>query len=161
MSISDLLTETETYFKNLWDNILKPDVTAIETVAMAFFQAAATDAAQVLGATGLKIITDAVTAAEGSDGTGEQKLSAAQAQIATDLTTAEIDAPAHIINAAIEAAVAQLNATEDAQAATTAVVTPDTPDVADDAASGAVNTGAAGSALTAAGTDAQGTDQNS
>jgi len=98
------------FFENLWDNVLKPDMHEIEQVAAAFFSAAANAAASQLGATGLKIVTDAVTAAQEAGGTGVQKLAAAQAKIASDLTTAGITAATNVVNAAIEGAVAQLNA---------------------------------------------------
>lgn len=98
------------FFVNLWENILKPDVEKVEDVAIAFFSAAATDAANQLGVVGLKIVTDAVTAAETAGGTGAQKLAATQASIVGNLATAGIQAASHVINAAIEGAVAQVNA---------------------------------------------------
>ncbi len=103
-----ILTSVEQFFENLWNNILKPDVQEAIDVAEAFFSAAATAVAQQLGTTGLKIVTDAVAAAETAGGTGAQKLAAAQASIATNLSTAGVTAATNVINAAIEGAVAQL-----------------------------------------------------
>ncbi len=112
-----IIQQVGDFFKNLWDNVLKPDVQEIEAVAVAFFSAAASAAATQLGSVGLKIVTDAVTAAQATGGTGAQKLAAAQAQIATDLSTAGITAATNVINAAIEGAVAQLNTATAATAA--------------------------------------------
>ncbi len=97
------------FFENLWNEVLKPDVQEIEQVAVAFFSAAASAVANQLGATGLKIVTDAVVAAQNAGGTGMQKLAAAQAQVISDLNTAGITATSNVINAAIEGAVAQLH----------------------------------------------------
>lgn len=120
MSIKDYIVtkfeSAEAFFAQLWTTKLEPAAEDAVELGKAFFSAAITDVASILGSTGLKIITDAVTAAETTGGTGEQKLAAAQAKIAADLTEAEIDAPAHIINAAIEGAVAQMNASADAVA---------------------------------------------
>lgn len=107
--MTDVFTEVGAFFTNLWDNVLKPDVQEAEQVAVAFFSAAASAAANQLGSIGLKIVTDAVTAAEVTGGTGAQKLAAAQAQIVTDLSTAGVTAATNVVNAAIEGAVAQLN----------------------------------------------------
>jgi hypothetical protein len=106
--MTSLLQKAETFFEGLWTNDLKPDVTEVGDVAVAFFSAAANAAATQLGAVGLKIVTDAVTAAEGTGGSGAAKLTAAVAKITADLATAGITAATNIINAAIEAAVAQL-----------------------------------------------------
>lgn len=103
-----ILSDVEQFFENLWNNTLKPDAQEVIQVAEAFFSAAATSAAQQLGSTGLKIVTDAVAAAETAGGTGTQKLAAAQASIATNLSTAGVTAATNVINAAIEGAVAQL-----------------------------------------------------
>lgn len=116
-----ILSSVEQFFENLWTNVLKPDVQEAIDVAQAFFSAAVTAAAQQLGSTGLKIVTDAVAAAENAGGTGAQKLAAAQASIATNLTTAGITVATNVVNAAIEGAVAQLKTsqTPDAAAAST------------------------------------------
>lgn len=105
---SDTFSSVSDFFTNLWDNVIQPDMKSVEEVAIAFFSAAATSAAQQLGTQGLKLITDAVTAAETQGGTGVEKLAAAQSQIVTDLSTAGITAATNIVNAAIEGAVAQL-----------------------------------------------------
>lgn len=105
---SDAFANVSDFFTNLWDNVIQPDLKTAEEVAVAFFSAAATSAAQQLGTQGLKIITNAVTAAETASGTGADKLAAAQSQIVTDFASAGITAATNIINAAIEGAVAQL-----------------------------------------------------
>jgi hypothetical protein len=101
-------TSIEAFFSNLWTNDLKPDVQEAEQVAVAFFSAAANAAATQLGVAGLKIVTDAVTAAENAGGTGAAKLAAASTAITSDLATAGITAAQNVINAGIEGAVAQL-----------------------------------------------------
>lgn len=107
--MTNVFSEVGTFFTNLWDNVLKPDVQEAEQVAIAFFSAAATAVATQLGTVGLKIVTDAVTAAQATGGTGTEKLAAAQAKILSDLSTAGVSAATNVINAAIEGAVAQLN----------------------------------------------------
>jgi phosphoribosylaminoimidazole (AIR) synthetase len=106
------------FFGNLWSNILQPDVQTAEQVAEGFFSAAISDAATQLGAVGLKIVTDGVTA----------KLAAATAAITADLSTAGIQAAAHVVNAAIEGAVSQLNSNNKA------VTTPTSSDAVPEAA---------------------------
>jgi hypothetical protein len=107
---SDAFTSVEDFFSNLWTNTLKPDVQKVEQVAEAFFSAAINDAATELGVTGLKIVTDAVTAAEAAGGTGTAKLAAAVSAVTSNLTAANINNVAgHVINAAIEGAVSQMN----------------------------------------------------
>jgi hypothetical protein len=108
---SDAFTSVEDFFSNLWTNTLKPDVQKVEQVAAAFFSAAINDVATQLGVTGLKIVTDAVTAAESAGGTGTAKLAAAVTAVTSNLTAANInDVAGHVINAAIEGAVSQMNA---------------------------------------------------
>lgn len=107
--MTDIFSEVGAFFTNLWDNVLKPDVKEAEEVAIAFFSAAATAVATQLGTLGLKIVTDAVSAAQTAGGTGSEKLAAAQAKILSDLSTAGVTAATNVINAAIEGAVAQLN----------------------------------------------------
>ena len=107
---SDAFTSVEDFFSNLWTNTLKPDVQKVEQVAEAFFSAAINDAATELGVTGLKIVTDAVAAAEAAGGTGTAKLAAAVSAVTSNLTAANInDVAGHVINAAIEGAVSQMN----------------------------------------------------
>jgi hypothetical protein len=110
------------FFDNLWTNDLKPEVQSVEEVAQAFFSAAVSDAATQLGNAGLKIVTDGVTAAENAGGSGATKLAAATAAIGADLSKVGIQAAAHVVNAAIEGAVSQLNANNKA------VTTPTTAD---------------------------------
>lgn len=105
-----VIGQVKQFFSSLWTNTLKPDLQDIEAVAIAFFSAAAKDAASQLGVVGLKIITDSVTAAETAGGTGSTKLAAAETSAKADLASAGIIAASHILNAAIEGAVAQLNA---------------------------------------------------
>jgi hypothetical protein len=104
-----IIQNVEQFFENLWNNTLKPDAQEAISVAEAFFSAAVTATAQQLGSTGLKIVTDAVAAAETTGGTGVQKLAAAQASIAANLSSAGVTAATNVINAAIEGAVAQMN----------------------------------------------------
>jgi hypothetical protein len=56
--------------------------------------------------------TDAVAAAEAAGGTGSQKLAAAQAAVTADLTSKGIVVLQNGVNAAIEAAVAQMKANQ-------------------------------------------------
>jgi Bacteriophage holin of superfamily 6 (Holin_LLH) len=113
------------FFENLWTNTLQPDVKTAEQVAEGFFSAAISDAATQLGAVGLKIVTDGVTAAETAGGTGAAKLAAATTAITADLSTAGIQAAAHIVNAAIEGAVSQLNSNNKAVTTPTADAAPE------------------------------------
>jgi hypothetical protein len=104
-----ILSSVEQFFENLWTNVLKPDVQEAEQVVEVFFEQAESAVENELGVEGLKIVTDAVSAAETAGGTGLQKLAAAQAAIASDLTTANIvNVAQNTINVAIEGAVAQL-----------------------------------------------------
>jgi hypothetical protein len=104
-----IIQNVEQFFENLWTNVLKPDVQEAEQVVGVFFQSAETAVENELGVEGLKIVTDAVTAAEQSGGTGLQKLAAAQSAITADLSTANlINVAQNTINVAIEGAVAQL-----------------------------------------------------
>ena len=104
-----ILQNVEQFFENFWTNTVKPDVQAAEEVVGVFFQSAETAVENELGVEGLKIVTDAVTAAEQSGGTGLQKLAAAQSAITADLSTANlINVAQNTINVAIEGAVAQL-----------------------------------------------------
>ena len=104
-----IFQEVGQFFENLWTNVLKPDVQKAAQVVSTFFGSAETAVENQLGVEGLKIVTDAVTAAEQAGGTGVQKLAAAQAAIAADLTKANILGVAqNTINVAIEAAVAQM-----------------------------------------------------
>jgi hypothetical protein len=108
-----IITSVEQFFENLWTNVLKPDVQEAEQVVEAFFESAESAVENELGVEGLKIVTDAVSAAETAGGTGLQKLAAAQAAIATDLSAANIaNVAQNTINVAIEGAVAQLNASQ-------------------------------------------------
>jgi hypothetical protein len=112
---SDTFSTIGDFFSSLWDKI-QPDIKTAEEVAVAFFSAAINDAATQLGVTGLKIITEAVVAAETTGGTGVEKAASALASVKSNFATAEISVPAHIINAALEAAVSQLNAAKTTQA---------------------------------------------
>ena len=108
-----ILQNVEQFFENFWTNTVKPDVQAAEEVVGVFFQSAETAVENELGVEGLKIVTDAVSAAETSGGTGLQKLAAAQSAIATDLSAANLASVAqNTINVAIEGAVAQLKTTQ-------------------------------------------------
>ena len=90
-------------------------------VIATFFGSAESAVEDELGVEGLKIVTDAVTAAEQAGGTGLQKLAAAKASIASNLSTANIiNVAQNTINVAIEAAVAQMNAAQ-AQGGTSAI----------------------------------------
>ena len=97
------------FFTNLWHK-LQPEINDAETVVIAFFSAAAKEVATQLGIVGLKIVTDAVTSAEKTGGSGKEKLASAQASIMANLAISGISAGTHVINAAIEGAVAQVNA---------------------------------------------------
>ena len=105
-----IFQNVEQFFENLWTNDLKPDVQEAEQVVEVFFEQAETAVENELGVEGLKIVTDAVSAAETAGGTGLQKLAAAQSAIATDLSAANLaNVAQNTINVAIEGAVAQLN----------------------------------------------------
>jgi hypothetical protein len=105
-----ILQNVEQFFENLWTNVLKPDVQEAEQVVEVFFEQAETAVENELGVEGLKIVTDAVSAAETAGGTGPQKLQAAQTAIASDLSAANLaNVAQNTINVAIEGAVAQLN----------------------------------------------------
>jgi muramidase (phage lysozyme) len=109
------------FFENLWTTVLKPDVQKAGQVIATFFGSAESAVEDELGVEGLKIVTDAVTAAEQAGGTGLQKLAAAKASIASNLSTATIiNVAQNTINVAIEAAVAQMNAAQ-AQGGTSAI----------------------------------------
>lgn len=69
--------------------------------------------------------SDAVAAAEATGGTGAVKLAAAQAAVVADLTSKGVPVVTNAVNAAIEAAVAQMKAN-----AAPAVVAPVTPQTA-------------------------------
>ena len=108
-----ILQNVEQFFENLWANVLKPDVQAAEQVVEVFFVQAETAVENELGVEGLKIVTDAVAAAEKTGGSGTQKLAAAQTAIASDLSAANlINVAQNTINVAIEGAVAQLKTTQ-------------------------------------------------
>lgn len=101
------------FFEHLWTNVLKPDVQKAEEVAGIFFQSAINAVGSELGVEGLKIVTDAVAAAEQTGVTGAQKLDAAKKAISSDLSAASITNVAeNTINAAIEAAVAQMKSAQ-------------------------------------------------
>ena len=105
----DIIQDVEQFFKNFWTNTVKPDVQKAEEVVEVFFESAETAVENELGVEGLKIVTDAVSAAETAGGTGLQKLAAAQSAIATDLSAANLaNVAQNTINVAIEGAVAQL-----------------------------------------------------
>lgn len=108
-----IFQDVEKFFENLWNNVLKPTVQKAADVVGAFFQSAETAVVNELGVQGLKIVTDAVSAAENAGGTGLQKLAAAQAAIANDLSAANlINVAQNTINVAIEGAVAHLKAAQ-------------------------------------------------
>ncbi len=108
-----IIEDVEQFFENLWTNVLKPDVQKAEEVVEAFFESAVSAVENELGVEGLKIVTDAVSAAERSGGTGLQKLAAAQAAIANDLSAANlINVAQNTINVAIEGAVSHLKAAQ-------------------------------------------------
>ena len=90
--------------RNLIDNFEKA------LVAEEFVFAGASDLADQLGIAGMKIVTDAVTAAENAGGSGLDKAAAAKDAILKDLAEAVATIPLHVINFAIESAVAQMNA---------------------------------------------------
>jgi hypothetical protein len=121
-----ILQNVEQFFENFWTNTVKPDVQAAEEVVGVFFQSAETAVENELGVEGLKIVTDAVTAAEQSGGTGLQKLAAAQSAITADLSTANlINVAQNTINVAIEGAVAQLKTAQTQSGGTQAAGTSD------------------------------------
>lgn len=116
-----ILSSVEQFFENLWTNVLKPDVQKAEEVVEVFFESAESAVESELGIEGLKIVTDAVAAAENAGGTGLEKLAAAQSAIANDLSASNIlNVAQNTINVAIEGAVAQLKSaqTPDAPALT-------------------------------------------
>jgi len=111
-----IIQNVEQFFENLWTNVLKPDVQEAEQVVEVFFEQAETAVENELGVEGLKIVTDAVSAAEQTGGTGAQKLAAAQASITTDLSAANLaNVAQNTINVAIEGAVAQLKTAQTQQ----------------------------------------------
>jgi len=111
-----IIQNVEQFFENLWTNVLKPDVQDAEQVVEVFFEQAETAVENELGVEGLKIVTDAVSAAETAGGTGLQKLAAAQSAIATDLSAANLaNVAQNTINVAIEGAVAQLKTAQTQQ----------------------------------------------
>jgi hypothetical protein len=111
-----IIQNVEQFFENLWNNVLKPDVQKAEQVVEVFFEQAETAVENELGVEGLKIVTDAVSAAETAGGTGLQKLAAAQSAIATDLSAANLaNVAQNTINVAIEGAVAQLKTAQTQQ----------------------------------------------
>jgi len=59
-----IIQNVEQFFENLWTNVLKPDVQEAEQVVGVFFKSAETAVENELGVEGLKIVTDAVSAAE-------------------------------------------------------------------------------------------------
>jgi hypothetical protein len=129
----DIVKSVEQFFENLWTNVLKPGVQKAEQVVEVFFKSAESAVENELGVEGLKIVTDAVSAAETAGGTGLEKLAAAQAAIASDLTTANIlDVAKNTINVAIEGAVSQFNSSK----------TPDTSSQAGGTAAGNDNSSA-------------------
>jgi len=141
-----IFTSVEQFFENLWNNVLKPDVQEAEQVVEAFFESAETAVESELGVEGLKIVTDAVSAAETAGGTGLQKLAAAQAAIANDLSTANIlNVAQNTINVAIEGAVSQLKAGQ-AASNTDASTGSDASTSSTDAASGSAAGTSTGSA---------------
>lgn len=94
-----------------WTNSVKPVLESDEKIAEQLFAAAIKNAATQLGAAGMKIVVDVVSAAEQPGLTGAQKLQQATAAAETDLSAANIkDVAAQTLNAAIEGVVAQLNA---------------------------------------------------
>ena len=114
----DIIQDVEQFFKNFWTNTVKPDVQKAEEVVEVFFESAETAVESELGVEGLKIVTDAVSAAETAGGTGLQKLAAAQSAIATDLSAANLaNVAQNTINVAIEGAVSQLKAAQTQSAA--------------------------------------------
>jgi hypothetical protein len=131
----DIIQDVEQFFKNFWTNTVKPDVQKAEEVVEVFFESAETAVENELGVEGLKIVTDAVSAAETAGGTGLQKLAAAQSAIATDLSAANlVNVAQNTINVAIEGAVSQLKAAQTQSASQQQTGT--------DASSGTGNTGA-------------------
>ncbi len=122
-----ILSNVEQFFENLWTNVLKPDVQKAEEVVAVFFTQAETAVENELGVEGLKIVTDAVSAAETAGGTGLQKLAAAQSAIVSDLSAANIVSVAqNTINVAIEGAVAQLKSAQTPDAAAASTTNPST-----------------------------------
>jgi hypothetical protein len=104
-----IFKEVGQFFENLWSTVLKPEAQKAAAVIATFFGASETAVENQLGVEGLKIVTDAVSAAEQAGGTGLQKLAAAQAAITSDLSAANIlNVAQNTINVAIEAAVAQM-----------------------------------------------------
>ena len=140
----DIIQDVEQFFKNFWTNTVKPDVQKAEEVVEVFFESAETAVESELGVEGLKIVTDAVSAAETAGGTGLQKLAAAQSAIATDLSAANLaNVAQNTINVAIEGAVSQLKAGQTQSASQQQTGT--------DASSGTGNTGADASVGTSGG----------
>lgn len=102
-------TSVSDFFSGLWTK-LQPEVQEAGVVIGAFFQAAEDEVVKELGADGLQLVTDVVTAAETAGGTGEEKLTAAVAKATADLITMGKTVAANTLRVAIEAAVAQMNA---------------------------------------------------
>ncbi len=131
-----IFQNVEQFFENLWTNVLKPDVQEAEQVVEVFFEQAETAVENELGVEGLKIVTDAVTAAEQTGGSGTQKLAAAQLAIVSDLSAANLaNVAQNTINVAIEGAVAQLKTAQTQSASQTQSSA--TPATGTDSSSGA------------------------
>lgn len=79
---------------------------------LAAVEAFATVVAQNGGSVLVQAATDAVAAAETAGGTAATKLAAAQAAVIADLTSKGIPVVQNAVNAAIEAAVAQMKANQ-------------------------------------------------
>lgn len=82
--------------------------TAVGRVVFAFFKAAIDEAVHQLGEEGIAIIRGAVTAAESTGGSGEEKRKAAQSAILSGLAAAGIKASISVVNVGIEAAVLEM-----------------------------------------------------
>jgi len=100
------------FFENLFDNIWKE----ITNTAEAFFNDTIKRAEAELGTLGLKIIAEAVAAAEGKQALGSDKRAMALDAINSKLANAGIEASAPVINSALEAAVVHLQAYQQANA---------------------------------------------
>jgi hypothetical protein len=121
-----ILSNVEQFFENLWNNVLKPDVEEAEQVVDTFFVSAESAVENELGVAGLKIVTDAVAAAENAGGTGVQKLAAATGSIVSNLSAANIlNVATNTINVAIEAAVSAMNSAKPSGTTNTGTQTSD------------------------------------
>lgn len=96
-------------FSNVWQDI-KGFFSDAEKDAVAFLDALASSIVKHGGAELMQAAADAVTVAETTGGTGAQKFAAAKSSVIADLTSKGIPILFNAVHAAIEAAVAQMQA---------------------------------------------------